>query len=99
VGWPGTSILVVLPRSAVTVQVEPDYFQFYARREGAEWASGQTTDAGYEEHLWSNGDFVYIGTARKYGTTTVVVEVWDTPPLTSLEVVGIRGGLPGWKSP
>jgi hypothetical protein len=80
VGRPGTSILVVPPRSAVTVQVEPDYFQFYACREGAEWASGETPDAGYEEHLWSNGDFVYIGTARKYGTTAVVIEVWDTLP-------------------
>jgi hypothetical protein len=64
----------------VTVEVEPDYFQFYARRAKAEWASAQTTDSGYEAHLWSNGQFVTIGTARKFGTTSVTVEVWDTPP-------------------
>jgi hypothetical protein len=64
----------------VTAQVEPDYFQFYAWRAGAEWASGQTPSAGYEAHLWSNGGFVTIGTDRKFGTTAVAVEVWDTPP-------------------
>jgi hypothetical protein len=64
----------------VTAQIEPDYFQFYARREGAAWASDRTTDAGYEAHLWSNGAFVTIGTARKFGTTAVVVAVWDSPP-------------------
>jgi hypothetical protein len=78
--WARPSILVVPPPSAVIVQIEPDYFQFYARRAGAVWGSDETPDAGFEEHLWSNGDFVYIGTARKFGTTTVVVEVWDTPP-------------------
>ena len=35
---------------------------------------------GYEAHLWSNGQFVTVGTARKFGTTAVAVEVWDTPP-------------------
>jgi len=64
----------------VTGQIEPDYFQFYARRAHAEWASAQTPSAGYEAHLWSNGEFVTIGTARKFGTTAVAVEVWDTPP-------------------
>jgi hypothetical protein len=64
----------------VTAQIEPDYFQFYARRAGAKWASDQTTDAGYEAHQWSNGGFVTIGTARKFGTTTAAVEVWHTPP-------------------
>jgi hypothetical protein len=70
----------VPPRSVVTAQIEPDYFQFYARRAGAAWVSDRTTDAGYEAHLWSNGAFVTIGTARKFGTTAVAVEVWDTPP-------------------
>jgi hypothetical protein len=64
----------------VTAQIEPDYFQFYARRAGAAWVSDRTTDAGYEAHLWSNGEFVTIGTARKFGTTAVAVEVWDSPP-------------------
>jgi hypothetical protein len=64
----------------VTAQVEPDYFQFYARRANAAWASDPATDAGYEAHLWSSGGFVTIGTARKFGTTAVAVEVWDTPP-------------------
>ena len=60
--------------------VEPDYFQFYARRAGAEWASDQTTSTGYEEHLWTNGKFVTIGMARKFGTTRVDVEVWSAAP-------------------
>jgi hypothetical protein len=64
----------------VTAQIEPDYFQFYARRAGAAWASDRTTDAGYEAHLWSNGGFVTIGTARKFGKTAVAVEAWDTTP-------------------
>jgi hypothetical protein len=64
----------------VTVEIEPDYLQFYARRAGAAWVSDRATDAGYEAHLWSNGAFVTIGTARKFGTTAVAVEVWDTPP-------------------
>jgi hypothetical protein len=70
----------VPPRSVVLAQIEPDYFQFYARRAGAAWASDPATDAGYEAHLWSNGGFVMIGTARKFGTTEVGVEVWDTAP-------------------
>ena len=68
------------PRSVVTTEVEPDYFQFYARRANAEWASDKTTEAGYEAHLWSNSGFVTIGTARKFGTTAVAVEVWDMRP-------------------
>jgi hypothetical protein len=70
----------VPPQSVVTADIEPDYFQFYARRSGAAWASDQTTDAGYEGHLWSNGRFVTIGTARKFGTTAVTVEVWESVP-------------------
>ena len=68
------------PRSVVTTQVEPDYFQFYARRADAGWASDQTTSMGFEAHLWSNGQFVTVRTARKFGTTAVAVEVWDAPP-------------------
>lgn len=64
----------------MTAQIDPDYFQFYARRANSGWAGDQTPSAGYEAHLWSNGAFVTIGTARKFGTTAVVVEVWDTPP-------------------
>lgn len=60
--------------------VEPDYFQFYARRSGHDWASDRVTSAGYEAHLWSDGGFVYVGTARKYGTTPVVVKAWDRRP-------------------
>jgi hypothetical protein len=75
-----TSILAVPPHSVVTAHVEPDYFQFYARRAGAEWASDQVTDAGYQARLWSNGSFVVIGTSRKFGTTEVVIELWDTLP-------------------
>jgi len=70
----------VPPRSVVSAQIEPDYFQFYARRAGAAWAANDTTSTGYEAHLWSNGQFVTIGTARKFGTTEVGVEVWDTAP-------------------
>jgi hypothetical protein len=68
------------PRSVVTTQVDPDYFQFYARRTGTPWASDPATDAGYEAHLWSNGGFVTIGMARKFGTTALAVEIWDTAP-------------------
>jgi hypothetical protein len=46
-------------RSVVTAEIEPDYFQFYARRAGAAWVSDQTTDAGYEAHMWSNGEFLH----------------------------------------
>ena len=60
--------------------VEPDYFQFYAMRSGAEWASDRVPSAGYEAHLWSDGAFVYIGTARKFGSTSVAVEVWERRP-------------------
>ena len=64
----------------MTAQVEPDYFQFYARRASAEWASAERTRSDLAPHLWSNGDFVVIGTARKFGPTAVAVEVLDTPP-------------------
>ena len=64
----------------MSAQIEPDYFQFYARRADAAWVSDPAPDAGYEAHLWSNGGFVTIGTARKFGTTEVGVEVWDTAP-------------------
>lgn len=58
-----------------TCVVEPDYFQFYARLAGAELASDQVSPAGYRDRLWTNGQFVYIGTSRKFGAMTLTVEV------------------------
>ena len=55
--------------------VEPDYFQFYARRSGAAWASDKVPPEGYQARLWSDGGFVYVGTRRKFGTTPVDVAV------------------------
>ena len=66
--------------------VEPDYFQFYARRASAEWASAAVSDEGRRDRLWSDGHFVYIGTLRKFGATAVDVEVLDAEPdVTSQE--------------
>lgn len=62
------------------VVVDADYSQFYARRVGAEWASDRVSDLGYEERLWSNGSFVYVGTHRQFGPTHVAVEVLDAGP-------------------
>lgn len=62
------------------VVVDADYSQFYARRVGAEWASDRVSDLGYEEHLWSNGSFIYVGTHRQFGPTHVAVEVLDAGP-------------------
>lgn len=61
--------------------VDVDYGQFYAMRSGGSWASDQVPSQGYEEHLWSDGAFVYIGTTRRYGATRVRVEVLDGPPI------------------
>jgi hypothetical protein len=70
------------PGAIVDLVVEPDYFQFYARRAGASWASDQVPDDGYRAHLWSDGSFVYIGTARKFGTTSVRVQLFaEEPPV------------------
>lgn len=76
---PGYRLMVASQR-AWSFTVEPDYAQFYALRSGAEWASDRVPSAGYEAHLWSDGGFVYIGTARRYGTTSVTVEVLGESP-------------------
>lgn len=55
--------------------VAVDYFQFYAMRSGSPWAADQVPSQGYEECLWSDGAFVYIGTSRKFGETKVRIEV------------------------
>ena len=60
--------------------VEPDFFQFYARRRGAEWASSHVPEDGYAARLWTDGQFVYVGTLRKFGPTPVNVTVLATPP-------------------
>lgn len=62
------------------VQVEVDGGQFYACRAEAEWASDRVTTKGYEQYLWTNGSFVYIGTTKRYGPTPVRVEVLDHEP-------------------
>jgi hypothetical protein len=59
--------------------VEPDYFQFYARREGAEFPSGAMA-AAYRNRLWTNGHFVVISTLRKFGTTPITLDVLATEP-------------------
>jgi len=64
-----------------TFTVEPDYGQFYARRAGAPWASADVPSEGYERALWSDGAFVYIGTYRRYGTTSVEVSTLTGPPI------------------
>lgn len=60
--------------------VEPDYFQFYARRSGAAWASDMVTEEGYAAHLWTDGQFIYVGTRRKFGPTPIEVTVSRTRP-------------------
>jgi hypothetical protein len=59
------------------VEVDVDYGQFYARRAGAPWTSNEVTTVGYEQHLWTDGWFVYIGTTKRYGPTPVRVEGHD----------------------
>lgn len=60
--------------------VDVDYGQFYAMRAGSSWASDQVPSQGYEEYLWSDGAFIYIGTTRKYGETKVRIEVRQVAP-------------------
>ena len=60
--------------------VEVDGGQFYACRAGAEWASDRVTTAGYEQYLWTDGDFVYVGTTRRYGPTPVHADILDVDP-------------------
>lgn len=59
--------------------VEPDYFQFYAKRVGAEWLSG-ATDETYRHRLWTDGGFVVISTLRKFGTTPLTLDVVADEP-------------------
>lgn len=66
--------------TTLDLSVEPEYFQFYLRRAGAPWSSDQVPDRGYRAHLWSNGSFVYVGTARKFGTTAVRLRRFDREP-------------------
>jgi hypothetical protein len=79
--------------------VEPDYFQFYAKREGAEWLS-EVTEETYRHHLWTDGGFVVISTFRKFGTTPLTLHVVaDEPQPPSAEwqhvaEVSLRGGGP-----
>lgn len=37
-------------------------------------------DGGYEDRLWSDGRFVYIGTLKKFGHLPIQVEVFHSPP-------------------
>lgn len=59
--------------------VEPDYFQFYAKRVGARWPVG-LTDQTYRHRLWTDGGFVVISTLRKFGTTPVMLQVVENEP-------------------
>ena len=68
------------PENEIRGSVEPDYFQFYARRGGTVWASGMVPPEGHAARLWSDGHFVYIGTARKYGTLSISIIVRDAHP-------------------
>ncbi|WP_191279590.1 hypothetical protein [Nocardioides flavus (ex Wang et al. 2016)] len=58
--------------------VEPDYFQFYARRGDA--AMPDVSLETYERRLWTDGRFVVVSTFRKYGTTPVSVDVVAEEP-------------------
>lgn len=62
------------------LSVEPDYGQFYLRRVGATWASGEITKDGIFQNLWTDGGFVYVGTNRKFGTTPVEVALSASRP-------------------
>lgn len=61
-------------------RVEPDYFQFCARRGDAGWASDQVSEEGRRDRLWSNGGFVYVSTRRKYGSMPIGVHLLDRQP-------------------
>jgi hypothetical protein len=63
--------------------VEPDYFQFYARR--GEASMPDVSLATYERRLWSDGGFVVVSTFRKFGTTPVTVDVVADEPGTPAE--------------
>ncbi len=59
--------------------VEPDYFQFYAKRVGAPWLA-DVQDQAYRDRLWTDGGFVVISTVRKFGTTRVTLDVLADKP-------------------
>lgn len=59
--------------------VEPDYFQFYAKRVGAVWFEDVSADV-YRQRLWTDGGFVVISTFRKFGTTPLTVDVLPAEP-------------------
>lgn len=61
--------------------VEPDYFQFYAVRAGADWPLDLLGDREtYRNHLWTDGGFVVVSTVRKFGTTPVSLHVVAQEP-------------------
>ncbi len=64
------------------MRVQADYLQFYARRAGAAFAGDQVDEDGYERRLWTDGSFVYLGTAGQHATPEVEVEVLDGAPPT-----------------
>ncbi len=76
----GQYSLVTAEGETVRALVEPDYFQFYARRGGADRASDTVSDEGYAAHLWTNGRFVYVGTRRKFGSTPIAVTALPFAP-------------------
>jgi hypothetical protein len=59
--------------------VEPDYFQFYAKRVGAPWLPG-VSDETYTQRLWTDGGFVVISTLRKFGPTRISLSVVPDEP-------------------
>ena len=59
--------------------VQPDYFQFYAKRVGAEWLSDVSAEI-YRHRLWTDCGFVVITTVRKFGTTPLTLDVVADEP-------------------
>jgi hypothetical protein len=62
--------------------IEPDHFQFYAKRAGAVWLSDVPAEA-YRQRLWTDGGFVVISTLRKFGSTPLTVKVVPDAPASS----------------
>ena len=67
-------------RTRVSATVEPDYFQFYAARAGTPPYTSDADRADFAAGLFTDGAAVAIYTVRKFGTTPVEFEVWDTAP-------------------
>jgi len=59
--------------------VEPDYFQFYAKRVGAAWFTDVSAEV-YRRRLWTDGGCVVISTVRKFGTTPLTLDVVADEP-------------------